>query len=92
MFIKDSTFKLINIIFIFLTILLGILLAYSIINTMVSLKYEHEKELLNYPNLASNYIRQSLNIMYVFLAYLLINVTYLSIMGFIKIKKKQKMM
>lgn len=43
MFIKDSTFKQINNIYMFISIILGIIVIYAIINTMVSLKYETEK-------------------------------------------------
>lgn len=81
MYIKDRVFKLINNIYIIITFILGILLAYAIINTIVSLKYEHEKEMLCYNNLASNYIRQSLNVMYVFGTYLLFNFVYLIVIG-----------
>ena len=93
MFIKDRTFRLINIIYIILTILLGLVLIYLIINTMVSLKYEQENEMLDFyfqSNLPSIYIQQLLENLYAFLAYLFINVIYLSIMGFIRIKKTEQ--
>lgn len=91
MYIKDSTYKVINNIYIILTTMLGILLIYAIINTMVSLKYETEKELLDYhSNMASDYLRQLLDVMYVFGIYLIINVVYVSIMGKVKIKNVRK--
>ena len=62
MFIKDRTFKVVNIAYIILTSLLGMLLIYGIINTMVSLKYETEKEIMDlHTNPASDYIRQTLD-------------------------------
>ena len=47
MFIKDSTFKHINNIYMFISIILGIIIIYAIANTMLSLKYETEKEILD---------------------------------------------
>ena len=88
--IKESTFKRINIAYIILTSLLGLILIYGIINTMVSLKYETEKEILvMHTNLASDYIKQTLEVSYVFLAYILFNIVYLLFMGHVlsKIKK-----
>lgn len=88
MFIKDRTFKIVNILYIIFSSLLGIILIYAIINTMVSLKYETEKELLNYySNPASDYIKQSLLDLYVFLGYLLLNIIYIWGMGHVKLKK-----
>ena len=82
MIIKDRTFKLINLIYIILSSILGIVLIYAIINTSVSLKYETEKELLNYySNPASDYIK------YVFIGYLLLNILYIWAMGLVKLKK-----
>ena len=61
---------------------------YEIINTMVSFKYETEKEIINiHTNLASEYIEQTLTFMYVFLAYLLLNIIYLLIVGYVKLMK-----
>ena len=91
MYIKDRTFKIMNIAYIILSSLLGIGIIYGIINTMVSLKYETEKELLDYhSNMASDYLRQLLDVMYVFGIYLIINVVYVSIMGKVKIKNVRK--
>lgn len=88
MIIKDRTFKLINLIYIILSSILGIVLIYAIINTSVSLKYETEKELLNYySNPASDYIKQSLFDLYVFIGYLLLNILYIWAMGLVKLKK-----
>ncbi len=90
MFIKDSTFKQINNIYMFISIILGIIVIYAIINTMVSLKYETEKEILNYhSNPASDYIRQLLGNLYVFGAYLFFNIIYIWGMGHFKLKKTQ---
>ena len=47
MSIKDSTFKKINWAYIILSVILGLVLVYGIVNTMVSLKYENEKELID---------------------------------------------
>ncbi len=88
MYIKDSTFKKMNLIYISLTFILIIVLIYEIINTMVSFKYETEKEIINiHTNLASEYIEQTLTFMYVFLAYLLLNIIYLLIVGYVKLMK-----
>lgn len=91
MFIKDSTFKHINNIYMFISIILGIVVIYAIINTMVSLKYETEKEILNYhSNLASDYIRQLLDNLYVFGSYLFFNIIYICFLGQVKLKKTLK--
>ena len=79
-----------NISYIILSSLLGIVLIYGIINTRVSLKYETEKEIFDlHTNLASNYIKQTLEISYEFLTYILFNILYLLLMGHVKLKKKQ---
>ena len=58
MSIKDSTFKKINWAYIILSVILGLVLVYGIVNTMVSLKYENEKELIDlHTNPASDYIK-----------------------------------
>jgi hypothetical protein len=86
--IKSSTFRIINISYIILTALLGLILIYGIFNTMVSLKYETEKELMDlHTNPASDYIKQTLKISYEFLAYVLFNILYLSLMSYVKLKK-----
>lgn len=91
MFIKDRTFKVVNIAYIILTSLLGMLLIYGIINTMVSLKYETEKEIMDlHTNPASDYIRQTLEVSYEFLGYVLFNILYLLLMGHAKIKKTRQ--
>lgn len=88
MHIKNSTFKFINTAYIILTTILGIFIIYGIINTMVSLMYETEKEMLDmHTTPASVYIKQDLNMMYVFLAYILFNIVYLLVMGNVKIKR-----
>lgn len=90
MSIKDSTFKKINWAYIILSVILGLVLVYGIVNTMVSLKYEHEKELIDlHTNLASDYIKITLSVLYQFLAYVLFNILYLFIMGRMKLKRKQ---
>ena len=91
MFIKDRTFKVVNIAYIILTSLLGMVLIYGIINTMVSLKYETEKEIMDlHTNPASDYIRQTLEVSYEFLGYVLFNILYLLLMGHAKIKKTRQ--
>ena len=91
MFIKDSTFKKINIAYIILTSLIGLVLIYGIINTMVSLKYETEKGIIDlHINPASDYIKQTLELSYEFLAYVLFNILYLLLMGHAKIKKTRQ--
>lgn len=90
MSIKDSTFKKINWAYIILSAILGLVLIYGIINTMVSLKYEHEKELIDlHTNPASDYIKIRLSVLYQFLAYVLFNIMYLFVMGRMKLKKTQ---
>ena len=91
MFIKDRTFKVVNIAYIILTSLLGMLLIYGIINTMVSLKYETEKEIMDlHTNPASDYIRQTLEVSFEFLGYVLFNILYLLLMGHAKIKNTRQ--
>ena len=91
MFIKDSTFKKINIAYIILTSLIGLVLIYGIINTMVSLKYETEKGIIDlHINPASDYIKQTLEVSCEFLAYVLFNILYLLLMGRAKIKKTRQ--
>ena len=88
--IKDSTFKKINWAYIILSVILGLVLVYGIVNTMVSLKYEHEKELIDlHTNPASDYIKITLSVLYQFLAYVLFNILYLFVMGRMKLKRKQ---
>ena len=88
MLIKDSTFKKINTTYIILTSLLGFVLIYGMINTNVSLKYETEKEIMDlHTNLASDYIKQTLVVSYEFLAYVVFNILYLLLMGYIRIKR-----
>ena len=88
--IKDSTFKKINWAYIILSVILGLVLVYGIVNTMVSLKYENEKELIDlHTNPASDYIKITLSVLYQFLAYVLFNILYLFIMGRMKLKRKQ---
>ena len=90
MSIKDSTFKKINWAYIILSVILGLVLVYGIVNTMVSLKYENEKELIDlHTNPASDYIKITLSVLYQFLAYVLFNILYLFIMGRMKLKRKQ---
>ena len=90
MSIKDSTFKKINWAYIILSVILGLVLVYGIVNTMVSLKYENEKELIDlHTNPASDYIKITLSVLYQFLAYVLFNILYLFVMGRIKLKKTQ---
>ena len=90
MSIKDSTFKKINWAYIILSVILGLVLIYGIINTMVSLKYENEKELIDlHTNPASDYIKITLSVLYQFLAYVLFNILYLFVMGRMKLKKTQ---
>lgn len=91
MFIKDRTFKVVNIAYIILTSLLGMLLIYGIINTMLSLKYETEKEIMDlHTNPASDYIRQTLEVSCEFLAYVLFNILYLLLMGHAKIRNTRQ--
>ena len=88
MYIKDSILKKINISYLILTSLLGFVLIYGIINTMVSLKYEHEKELIYlHTRPASDYIKQTLEVLCEFLAYVLLNFLYLLLTVHIKLKK-----
>ena len=55
---------------------------------MVSLKYETDKEIIDlHTNPASDYIKQTLEVLYEFLAYVLFNILYLLLMGHAKIKK-----
>jgi uncharacterized protein involved in cysteine biosynthesis len=90
MSIKDSTFKKINWAYIILSVILGLVLVYGIVNTMVSLKYENEKELIDlHTNPASDYIKITLSVLYQFLAYVLFNILYLFVMGRMKLKKTQ---
>ena len=90
MSIKDSTFKKINWAYIILSVILGLVLVYGIVNTMVSLKYENEKELIDlHTNPASDYIKITLSVLYQFLAYVLFNILYLFVMGRMKLKKVQ---
>ena len=90
MSIKDSTFKKINWAYIILSAILGLVLVYGIVNTMVSLKYENEKELMDlHTNPASDYIKITLSVLYQFLAYVLFNILYLFVMGRMKLKKTQ---
>ena len=90
MSIKDSTFKKINWAYIILSVILGLVLIYGIVNTMVSLKYEHKKELIDlHTNPASDYIKITLSVLYQFLAYVLFNIMYLLVMGRMKLKKTQ---
>lgn len=90
MSIKDSTFKKINWAYIILSVILGLVLVYGIVNTMVSLKYENEKELIDlHTNPASDYIKITLSVLYLFLAYVLFNILYLFVMGRMKLKKTQ---
>ena len=90
MSIKDSTFKKINWAYIILSVILGLVLVFGIVNTMVSLKYENEKELIDlHTNPASDYIKITLSVLYQFLAYVLFNILYLFVMGRMKLKKTQ---
>ena len=90
MSIKDSTFKKNNWAYIILSVILGLVLVYGIVNTMVSLKYENEKELIDlHTNPASDYIKITLSVLYQFLAYVLFNILYLFVMGRMKLKKTQ---
>lgn len=90
MSIKVSTFKKINWAYIILSVILGLVLVYGIVNTMVSLKYENEKELIDlHTNPASDYIKITLSVLYQFLAYVLFNILYLFVMGRMKLKKTQ---
>lgn len=88
--IKDSIFKIANWTYIILSVILGLVLVYGIVNTMVSLKYENEKELIDLDtNPASDYIKITLSVLYQFLAYVLFNILYLFVMGRMKLKKTQ---
>jgi hypothetical protein len=90
MSIKDSTFKKNNWAYIILSVILGLVLVYGIVNTMVSLKYENEKELIDlHTNPASDYIKITFSVLYQFLAYVLFNILYLFVMGRMKLKKTQ---
>ena len=90
MSIKDNTIKKINWAYIILSVILGLVLVYGIVNTMVSLKYENEKELIDlHTNPASDYIKITLSVLYQFLAYVLFNILYLFVMGRMKLKKTQ---
>ena len=63
--VKDSIFKIANWTYIILSAILGLglVLVYGIVNTMVSLKYEHEKELIDlHTNPASDYIKIRLSV------------------------------
>ena len=87
MYIKDSVFKTINGVYIFLTILFLMYVCYSITDSMVSFKYEHEKEVINlYTNMATDYIKQDLYDLYVFLIYITINLLYLA---FVQCRKQK---
>lgn len=91
MYIKESAFRKLNITYIILSSLLGIVLIYGIINTMVSLKYETDKEIIDlHTNLASGYIKQTLEVLYEFLAYVLFNILYLLLMGHVKIRNTRQ--
>ena len=82
MYIKSSILKRINWLFIILSILLAIDVVYIVIDTLVSLKYETEKEILNmHTNLASDYIEEKLQLAYLFLSYIIVCIIYLVIMG-----------
>lgn len=88
MYIKDSVFKTINGVYIFLTILFLMYVCYSITDSMVSFKYEHEKEVINlHTNMATDYIKQDLYDLYVFLIYITINLLYLA---FVQCRNKSK--
>lgn len=87
MYIKDRTYKTIFWIYIFISTILGLFFVYAIIDTMVSLKYEHEKELLSiHTNTASIYLKQVLQYLYISLSYVIINIIFIGITGYIKIK------
>jgi hypothetical protein len=82
MYIKDKTFKIVNRCYIVFNILLWIMMIYLMIDSMVSLKYETEKEAINlHTNLASDYIKQTIQIISLFLAYITLNIIYSGIMG-----------
>ena len=58
---------------------------------MVSLKYETDKEIIDlHTNLASGYIKQTLEVLYEFLAYVLFNILYLLLMGHVKIRNTRQ--
>jgi hypothetical protein len=79
MYIKDSTFKKIIGTYIIFTSLLWIYVCYSIIDSMVSYKYEHEKEMINlHSNLATEYIKQDLFDLHAFMIYITINLLFLA--------------
>ena len=91
MYIKDNYFKIINRSYIVLSFVLWIMMLYLIIDNLVSLKYETEKEVINlHTNLASEYIKQTIQFICFIFAYITFNIIYLVIIGHIRIKKQNK--
>jgi len=87
MYIKDNYFKIINRSYIVLSFVLWIMMLYLIIDNLVSLKYETEKEVINlHTNLASEYIKQTIQFICFIFAYITFNIIYLVIIGHIRIK------
>ena len=82
MHIKDKTFKIVNLCYIVFNVLLWIMMIYLMIDSMVSLKYETEKEAINlHTNPASDYIKQTTHIISLFVVYITLNILYIGIMG-----------
>jgi len=91
MYIKDNYFKIINRSYIVLSFLLWIMMLYLIIDNLVSLKYETDKEVINlHTNLATDYIKQTIQFICFILVYITFNIIYLVIIGNIRIKKQNK--
>lgn len=89
MYIKDNYFKIINRSYIVLSFLLWIMMLYLIIDNLVSLKYETDKEVINlHTNLTSDYIKQTIQFICFILVYITFNIIYLVIIGHIRIKKQ----
>ena len=89
MYIKDKTFKIVNRAYIVLNILLWIIILYMIIDNIVSLKYEIEKEVINlHINQASDYIKQTIQVLCLFLVYITFNILYLGVMGRFRLKNR----
>lgn len=91
MYIKDNYFKTINRCYIMLSLLLWIIMLYLVIDNLVSLKYETDKEIINlHTNLASDYIEQTIQVICLFLVYITFNIVYLVIIGRLLIKKQYR--
>lgn len=72
------------------SILLWIIMFYLLIDTMVSYKYESEKEVINlHTNPATDYIKQTIQVISLFLIYITINIIYIVVMGYLRSKNKK---